>query len=263
MIDLGPQEVSMLAFFQKQTNFWLAATLWDAKVAFLQRPQKTKGGDILREKKVHCKHTRDVTSIDITDSNHMATASIDNSIIFWNTYNAREGKKVDVPSDMANDTNSIHTIKFASRDTNDFLFVFNSRGDIFILETQSETFVEPADFADERKLTHRMSHGKVPKFALVDVRQKMTALDRVDPDHLYILSVDESAKEGGILHQVTMRDPGYADYSSTTTNRRSTHKKSFTVRELHRFQIPLTEQIETVVPVMGRSTHMVSFIPSL
>lgn len=101
MMDLGPQEVSMLAFFQKQTNFWVAATLWDAKVAFLQRPLKAKGGEIIREKKVSCKHSRDVICIDITDNNHMATASVDNTIIFWNTYAAREGKKVEMPLDMA------------------------------------------------------------------------------------------------------------------------------------------------------------------
>lgn len=35
MLDLGPQEVSDLAFFHKQTNFWVAATLWEGKVAFL------------------------------------------------------------------------------------------------------------------------------------------------------------------------------------------------------------------------------------
>lgn len=34
-IDLGPQEISNLAFFHKQTNYWVAATLWDGKVAFL------------------------------------------------------------------------------------------------------------------------------------------------------------------------------------------------------------------------------------
>ena len=39
--------------------------------------------------------------LDITDNNHMATASIDNSIIFWNTYNAKEGKKIEVPENMA------------------------------------------------------------------------------------------------------------------------------------------------------------------
>jgi hypothetical protein len=34
----------------------------------------------------------------------MATASIDNSIIFWNTYNGKEGKKVDVPESLAKES---------------------------------------------------------------------------------------------------------------------------------------------------------------
>ena len=100
MIDLGPQEISDLAFFHKQTNYWVAATLWDGKVAFLQRPLKDKGGEIIREKKVDSRHARDVLCLDITEGNHMATASLDNSIIFWNIYNAKEGKRIKIPSEI-------------------------------------------------------------------------------------------------------------------------------------------------------------------
>ena len=107
--------------------------------------------------------------LDITDTNHMATASIDNSIIFWNTYNAKEGKRIEVPDSIANGS-TIQSIRFAMRDSNDFLFVFMSTGEVFILETQSETFLEPSDFDDQNKLINKFSFGKVPKFATFDVK---------------------------------------------------------------------------------------------
>ena len=87
-IDLGPQEISDLAFFHKQTNYWVAATLWDGKVAFLQRPLNDKGGEIIRAKKVESNHHLDVICLDITENNHMATVSLDHTIVFWNSYNA-------------------------------------------------------------------------------------------------------------------------------------------------------------------------------
>ena len=55
------------------------------------------------------------------------------------------------------------------RDSNDFLFVFMSTGEVYILETQSETFLEPSDF-DEHKIINEYSFGKVPKFATYDVQ---------------------------------------------------------------------------------------------
>ena len=215
MIDLGPQEISMLAFFQKQTNYWIAATLWDGKVAFLQRPLKDKGtGEIIREKKVNSTHARDVICIDITDNNHMATASIDNSIIFWNTYNGKEGKKVDVPESLAKESmgKTIQAIRFAMRESNDFLFVFISTGDIFVLETQSETFIEPPDFGNN-KVIHPLSFGKVPKFAVVDIKKKENESGILNADQLYLLSVNEKGTEGK-LHLVTITDPQPFNYAS-------------------------------------------------
>ena len=90
LIDCGPQEISSLAFFCKQTNFWIASTLWDGKVAFVQRPMRDKGSEILKHLKVTSSHAKDVTCIDITQTNNMATASIDNVIVFWNSFNGKE-----------------------------------------------------------------------------------------------------------------------------------------------------------------------------
>ena len=114
--------------------------------------------------------------LDITETNHMATASLDNTIIFWNTFNAKEGKRVEVPESLTRDKNDIQStiqaIRFAMRDSNDFLFVFMSNGNVFILETQSETFLEPPDVDDETKLIKDYSFCKVPKYATFDVKQK-------------------------------------------------------------------------------------------
>lgn len=109
--------------------------------------------------------------LDITETNHMATASLDNTIIFWNTYNAKEGKRVEVPFSMTNGS-SIQAIRFAMRDSNDFLFVFMSTGEVYILETQSETFLE-ANYLHERKVNNNeYSFGKLREFATFDVAQK-------------------------------------------------------------------------------------------
>ena len=55
------------------------------------------------------------------------------------------------------------------RDSNDFLFVIISTGDIFVLETQSETYLEPPDY-ESNKVIHPQSFGRVPKFAVIDVK---------------------------------------------------------------------------------------------
>lgn len=189
MIDLV-QEISDIAFFHKQTNFWVAATLWDGKVAFLQRPLKDKGSEIIREKKVESRHGLDVTSLDITSQNHMATASDDNTIIFWNSYNGREGKIIHLPDNLtAGEGEYIQSIRFALRDSNDFLFIFMTDGNIYILETQSETFVEPPDF-ESNKAHNLFSFGKIPKFAKIDLKNKKNDSGIDGAEQMYIVAVE-------------------------------------------------------------------------
>ena len=140
-----------------------------------------QGGDIIREKKVESRHTRDVLCLDITENNHMATASDDNSIIFWNTYNAKEGKRIQIPDGMISETASIQAIRFATRDSNDFLFVFLTSGHVYILETQSETFLEPPDFADTNKASNAYSFLTVQQqqgfSSLIDIKPKANESD--------------------------------------------------------------------------------------
>ena len=44
-----------------------------------------------------------------------------------------------------------------------------SNGNMYILETQSETFVEPQDF-ESNKIINPYSFGKIPKDAVIDLK---------------------------------------------------------------------------------------------
>ena len=118
----------------------------------------------------------------------MVTASMDNMIIYWNSYNGREAKKIYVPEDMASlkDGNTIQMIKFAAIDSDEFLLVFISNGEIFILEKQTESFITPSYYYAER--SHEKSFGAIPKFSIIDKTDNM------------ILAVSESGK--GSLHTI-------------------------------------------------------------
>ena len=122
----------------------------------------------------------------------MVTASIDNSIIYWNSYSGKESKKITVPEDMASlkDGNIIQKIKFADAHNDDFLLVFISNGDIFVLERQSESFIDPSDFSFTKK-GHPKSFGKIPGFSSIDKADNL------------ILAISELGK--GTLHTIDIR----------------------------------------------------------
>lgn len=122
------------------------------------------------------------------------------------------------------------------RESNDFLFVFISTGDIFVLETQSETYVEPTD-VESNKIIHKLSHGKVPKFAYIDVKQKANQSGIDSADQLYILSVDETGREGK-LHLVTITDPKPMNYGQS---KKSMHKRAFDIKQINVFQVAKTD----------------------
>lgn len=91
------------------------------------------------------------------------------------------------------------------RDSNDFLLLNMSNGDIFIFETQSETFVEPADF-DSSKPIKSFSFAKVPKFSTIDIKKKRCDSPNPDSEQLYLLAVDEAGKEGAMF-EFTLSEP--------------------------------------------------------
>ena len=70
VIDLE-NEVACLSFFRKKTNIWVAATAWGGEVAFIQRPLTHKGPELVLWSKSKTSHTKDVTCLDITNSNHI------------------------------------------------------------------------------------------------------------------------------------------------------------------------------------------------
>ena len=51
--------------------------------------------------KMKTSHKQDVTCLDISDTNQMVTASLDNLIIFWNSYTRKEAKHIVVTDDIA------------------------------------------------------------------------------------------------------------------------------------------------------------------
>ena len=114
----------------------MAATLWDGRVAFLLRPSSLKGPEVVQWRKLRSSHKRDVTCLDISLNNTMVTASIDNTIIFWNSYNGKESKVVYMGRDMASlkEGKSVQKVKFANPMQDDFVLVFISNGDLFVLE---------------------------------------------------------------------------------------------------------------------------------
>ena len=118
-------------------------------------------------------HRKDVTCLDITDANQMVTASLDNLIIFWNSYSRKEAKRIQIPEDMASKQKgtTVHAVKFASKDNDDFVLLFMSNGEIFVVDRQSETFVQPPDYEDGNKVMHAMSFGRVPMFSVVDASE--------------------------------------------------------------------------------------------
>jgi hypothetical protein len=94
-------EVSALKFFLTQTKFWIAATCWEGRVAFISRPQTLQGRNFVMKKVCRCSHKGDVVALDINSENQLVTASVDNVICFWNSFVGDESKKVIFPSDIA------------------------------------------------------------------------------------------------------------------------------------------------------------------
>ena len=62
-------------------------------------------------------------------------------------------------------------------------------GNIYILETQSETFVEPPDF-ESNKAHNLFSFGKIPKFAKIDLKNKKNDSGIDGAEQMYIVAVE-------------------------------------------------------------------------
>lgn len=130
-------EITQLKFFNSQTKFWIAASCWEGRVAFISRPQVSQGRNFLMFKKCRCSHQRDVIALDINTENQLVTASIDNIICFWNSFNGVESKKVQLPEEIASHEKAqcIQYVKFPFPEKKDILLIVINNGDCFILET--------------------------------------------------------------------------------------------------------------------------------
>ena len=51
--------------------------------------------------KMKTTHRQDVTCLDISNSNQMVTASLDNLVIFWNSYTRKEAKHIQLTDEVA------------------------------------------------------------------------------------------------------------------------------------------------------------------
>ena len=124
----------------------------------------------------------------------MVTASLDNLVIFWNSYTRKEAKHIQLTDDIASKQKgtSVQQVKFAASSNDDFVLLFLSNGEIFVVDRQTEDFVEPPDFEDGTKAMHPLSFGKVPQFAVVDLSDGI------------ILSCSEQGE--GCIHRVAIKD---------------------------------------------------------
>jgi len=126
-----------MKFFNSQTKFWIAASCWEGKVAFISRPQESQGLNFLVSKKCKCSHQSDVLTLDINQENQLVTGSTDNVICIWNSFNGEESKKILVPADIApaQRGRSIQYLRFPFKNKKEILLVVISDGACYILET--------------------------------------------------------------------------------------------------------------------------------
>lgn len=126
--------------------------------------------------------------------------------------------------------------------------MFLTSGAIYILETQSETFLEPPDFADPNKLINPFNFTNTPNFSVYDVKPKFNDSSTPGIDELYILAVQESGVKGSLYkatfmdHEVAKKqEANYASLKRKIPNRYA-HKKVFTITgaqpHLNPFNIP-------------------------
>ena len=94
-------EIAQVKFFHSSTQFWIAASCWEGRVAFISRPQVSQGRNRLVCKRCRCSHSRDVITLDINSDNRLVTGSVDNVICFWNSFSGVESKKIKLPEEIA------------------------------------------------------------------------------------------------------------------------------------------------------------------
>jgi len=85
-----------------------------------------------------------VICLDINKENNLVTASADNVICFWKSFAGVESKKVVIPNDIVSveKGNNVQYVKFPFQNRKDYLLVVISNGEMYILETQTDTWMQ-------------------------------------------------------------------------------------------------------------------------
>ena len=89
--------MTCIQFFPNPSSFWFVTGGWEGKVAFYTKVSESLEKASIKVIFKKTSHQKDIVSIDVNSGNILATASMDNIISFWNTYNITEAKKLVVP----------------------------------------------------------------------------------------------------------------------------------------------------------------------
>ena len=129
-------EISELKFFSDNSNFWYVAGCWEGRVGFFQEAQMSKGRSYVKFVQSKGSHQKDVISVDISDENEFATASVDNVISFCNTYQDQESKCFKMPRSLVQPeiNQNVHSIKFLRGIMTGYLLILINTGEIYILD---------------------------------------------------------------------------------------------------------------------------------
>jgi len=130
-------EVAQVEFFTSQTKFWIAASCFDGRVAFLTKPILSQGQSHLKYSNTESSHQRDVITMSLNSSNQLVTGSTDNVLCFWNSFSGVQSKKIILPDDVASEFRGqkITFIKYPFPSQRDLLLIILNTGECFFLET--------------------------------------------------------------------------------------------------------------------------------
>ena len=81
-------------------------------------------------------HQKDVISLDVSEENAFATASIDNVISFWNTYQATESKCYKLPKSLVQPeiNQNVQSIRFLRGSLSGYLLIVINTGELYIMD---------------------------------------------------------------------------------------------------------------------------------
>lgn len=120
---------------------------------FVTKPGMCNGVESIKHQQAPSHHKQDIVSMDVTSRNYMVSGSIDNVICFWQAYSCKEVKYVEIPRPAPTESvdefgnnkiqvqsNFIQSVRFADKDSSEFVIVVMSEGEVFVLENATDNF---------------------------------------------------------------------------------------------------------------------------